>query len=91
MGPFDSDQQEMRVQSMYVPEGRVFLAKGAATANASGWEEPAVVKEEYPRACGWRGVGSSRRGPVEWRSKGPVGQALGSPNDGGSHRGWSRG
>ena len=39
MGPFDSDQQEMRVQSMYVPEGGVFLAKGAATANASGWEE----------------------------------------------------
>lgn len=45
VGPFDSNQQERRVQSMYIPEGRVFQAKRAARVKASWWEEPAEVEE----------------------------------------------
>lgn len=63
VGPFDSNQQERRVQSMYIPEGTVFQAKRVARVNASWWEEPAGVEELSPRPVAGVRSGEGQRGP----------------------------
>lgn len=71
VGPFDPNQQERRVQSMYIPEGRVFQAKRAARVNASWWEEPAGVEELSPTSVAGIRSGEGQKGTSGEGQQGP--------------------